>query len=76
MDAGHVDDRAAPVHSALARHACAATVAQAGDEITAQLTEGMCIDSRVDAFVRDMHARIFRPGTRLDRFSACAGRLA
>ncbi len=52
MDADHVGYRAAPVHAALARHACVATVAQAGDELAAQLTARLCIDGRVDLLVK------------------------
>jgi hypothetical protein len=63
MDADHVGDRAAPVHTALARHACAATVAQAGDELAAQFAARVRVDGRVDRFVRDVHGRIIRPET-------------
>jgi hypothetical protein len=41
MDAYHVGDRAAPVHTALATHAFAATVAQAGDELEVQINARM-----------------------------------
>lgn len=57
MDADHVGDLPAPVLAPRARHAGAATVAQAGHELLAQLSPRLRLDGRVDGLVRDVPLR-------------------
>src|ERR1035438_2082479 len=48
-----LEDLGASIIAARARHASAAPVAQAGDELAAQLAPGLGVDGRVDRLVRD-----------------------
>ncbi len=61
MDADHLGDLAAPVDATLARHARAATVVQAGDELPAQFAARVGADRRVDRLVRYMHGWVLEP---------------
>ncbi len=61
VDTGHLRDLPTPVDATLARHAGAATMAQAGDELPAQLAAWVHVDRRVDRLVRDMHGWVLGP---------------
>ncbi len=61
MDADHLRNLPASINPALAWHACAAAMAQAGDELAAQLAPGLRVNGRVDRLVRYMHAGVLGP---------------
>lgn len=72
MDAHHVGDLSASIHAAAAWHTSAAAVAQAGNELAAQLASGLGIDARVYRLVRDVRSG-WSGCTRLSVAAICCG---
>lgn len=60
MNTDHARNLSAPVCASCTRHARAVTMAQAGNELSAQFAARLGVDGRVDGFVRNLLGRVSR----------------